>query len=52
MSAEPTEPTSALSPDLTGAKRPWHAPEVQQVDVVETELGNTTYVDDLFTNDS
>ena len=43
MSEERNPRDPSLSPEGIVAKRPWHPPEMQEVDVVETELGSGNY---------
>jgi hypothetical protein len=43
MNHEPSEPTPLLSPDGAAAKRPWHPPALQEIDVVETQFGSGAY---------
>jgi hypothetical protein len=37
---------SALAEDGAAAKRPWHSPEIQELDVFDTESNFTVYVPD------
>ncbi len=43
MSEERSDPKSIVAPDGAVAKRPWHPPELQEVDVLDTEAGTPTY---------
>ena len=43
MPSEHAEREPSLSPAGAAAKRPWHPPEMQEVDVVETEFGGGIY---------
>jgi hypothetical protein len=49
MSQERTDQASLLSEDGAVAKRTWHSPEIQEVDVFETEASMTVYAPDAGT---
>jgi hypothetical protein len=44
MSNEPKDLSQTLSQQATGAKRPWHPPELHEVDLVETQAAGITNV--------
>ena len=44
MSEERSDQKSVLAPDGAVVKRPWHPPDLQEVDVVDTEAGSGLYM--------
>ena len=43
MSEERSDPKSILAADGAVAKLPWHPPELQEVDLIDTESGGGNY---------